>query len=207
MTGGMAQAVTPPAAGLNSEMWPLDSGSPSPEYLEQVTHNTVSQYLATTDTITRDGGEDPRRMKPHTTEQWFLVEDGSFSHYRALGLRTVGDTVFDQAVVQSLWWPRAGGVEIHTVACVDARGVWLLSGEAPDPPAGLFDWLYNGANDDEAVPEDIELWQEYLDTHQPEAGVREPVVFYLVGDNADSLVVDGTLNWEGANWCHITPID
>lgn len=190
---------------LGSEVWPQLSGSPSPERLGEVAHLSISHYLATTDAITREGGEGPERMRPHTTAQWFAVEDESFRQYRALGLRTVGDTVFDSVTVQSLWWPTAGGIEMDAVACIDARGVWLLPTGAPDPPPGLIDWMTSPSDFYELDPEESEEWQEYLDTYQPQLGAREPVVFYLVGDSPDSLAIDGTLDWEGANWCQISP--
>ena len=55
--------------------------------------------------------------------------------------------------------------------------------------------------------EDYVEWSEYLDLFQPLPGEREAIVFWIVGDSLNTLAIDGTVNWEGADPCHITPTE
>jgi hypothetical protein len=93
------------------------------------------------------------------------------------------------------------------IVCVDASWVWLVPHDAPDPPDGLTEWLRWGEDDGEISDEDYDLWSDYLDTVQPIPGEREAIVVWLVGNDLRSLAIDGTINWEGADACHITAID
>jgi len=165
----------------------------------------ITAYLSLTDTIAGDGGAMASRMAQATTPEWFPTEQSAFDHYRERGVRTVGKTLIDSVVVQSVWEPVAGGIEVDVFSCVDARGVWLVPLEAPDPPEGLMEWVMAPrelAEVPEEIPEEIpEEWFDYLETYQPQPGLREPIVWWLRGSGVGGLVVDGSSHWVGGASC------
>ena len=208
---GACQPVSVPVshqmADLQDSAWPAVSSDREPERVWQAAHLLVERYLTTTDTITRDGGEGPGRMAGLVTATWLPTEDDAFAHYRQVGLRTIGETVVDSLVIQSVGRSLEGGIHIDAFACVDATWVWLLPHDAPDPPEGLIDWLRWGEDDLGVSDEDYVEWSEYLDLFQPLPGEREAIVFWIVGDSLNSLAIDGTVNWEGADPCHTAPTE
>lgn len=205
---GACQPVSVPvsheATDLLDAAWPTVSKDVEPEGVWQATQLIVERYLSTTDTITREGGEGPSRMAGLVTAGWLPTEEDAFSHYRRAGLRTIGDTVFDSLVIQSAGRSLTGGVEIEAFACVDATWVWLLPHDAPDPPEGLIDWLRWGEESFDVSDDEYVEWSDYLDVFEPLPGEREAIVFWIVGDSLNSLAIDGTVNWEGADPCHTT---
>lgn len=200
-------SVTPVAIELTDSSWPVADHTIDPDLVAGAAHSVVSRYLATTDTITAEGGEGPGKMAGLTTPAWFPTEEEAFSHYRSEGLRTIGDTVFDSLVVQSVSESVTGELHVDVFVCVDATRVWLLPQDAPDPPEGLVEWLRWGDSDMEVSDDEFETWSDYVDTFQPVSGEREAIVFWLVGKDPGSLLIDGTINWEGADPCHTTAID
>lgn len=200
-------SLPPVTAELSDGAWPALGDDDDPELIYTHSHSLITRYLDTTDMITRDGGDDPARMAPLTTSAWFPIEQAAFSHYRREHLRTIGDTVFDSLVIQSVSESVTGAIHVDAIACVDASWVWLVPGDSPDPPEGLIEWLQGSDPDDEVSDDDHEQWSEYLDTVSPVPGEREAIVFWLVGETASSLAIDGTINWEGAHACHTTVID
>lgn len=200
-------AAPPVTTELSDSAWPSVSDSHHPDLVWQASHTAITRYLNTTDVITRDGGQAPHRMAPVTTSAWFPTEQAAFAHYRNEGLRTIGTTVFDSLVVQSVTNAVDGGLHIDVIACVDATWVWLLPQEAPDPPPGLIDWLRD-SEEAEEIPEDqFDQWSSYLETVSPTPGERQAIVFWLVGSDPATLKIDGTVNWEGASACHLTTTD
>ena len=199
--------LPPVTSQLSDSSWPSADDRLDPDLVSAAAHSLISRYLATTDTITREGGEGPGRMAGLTTPSWFPTEEAAFAHYRNEGLRTIGDTVFDSLVVQSVSESVTGAIHVDAMACVDARWVWLLPKDAPDPPDGLVEWLRWADDDMEVSDEVFAEWSDYLDSAEPVSGEREAVVFWLVGEDHTSLTIDGTVNWEGANACHTTAID
>jgi hypothetical protein len=208
---GACQPVSVPSSHVTGDLldsaWPEVSGDLEPEGVWQAAHLLIEHYLTTTDTITQDGGEGPGRMAGLVTAAWLPTEEAAFAHYRRSSLRTIGETVVDSLVIQSSGKSPAGGIRIDAFACVDARWVWLLPRDAPDPPEGLIDWLRWGGDDLDVSDEDYDEWSEYLDLFPPLPGEREAIVFWIVGDSLNSLAIDGTVNWEGADPCHITPTE
>ena len=200
-------SLPPVASHLSDSSWPSADDTLAPDLVTGAAHSVISRYLATTDTITREAGEGPGRMAGLTTPSWFPTEEAAFAHYRNQGLRTIGETVFDSLVVQSVSESVTGAVHVDAMVCVDARWVWLLPKDAPDPPEGLVDWLRWGDDDGEVSDDVFGEWSDYLDSVEPVAGEREAVVLWLVGQDLTSLAIDGTVNWEGANACHTTAID
>jgi hypothetical protein len=198
--------VSPVGLDLSDRAWPVVDESVNPDLVVDAAHRTISRYLAVTDAITRDGGGEPGRMAGLTTPSWFPTEEEAFAHYRTQRLRTIGDTVFDSLVVQSVSKSVTGAIHVDAIACVDASWVWLLPLDAPDPPDGLVEWLRWG-DGVEVLDDDYEQWSEYLESVQPVSGEREAIVLWLVGQDLTSLVIDGTVNWEGADACHTTAID
>jgi hypothetical protein len=192
---------------LLDSAWPVVVDDIDPDRVVDATHALITRYLATTDTITRDGGEEPDRMARVVTEAWFPSEAAAFAHYRAERLRTVGDTTFDSLVIQSVSTSVTGSIHIDAIACVDASWVWLLPREAPDPPEGLVEWLRHGSEDGETSEDEFAEWSDYVDIVQPIPGERQAIVLWLVGADLNSLAIDGTINWEGAATCHTTVID
>jgi len=202
-----AVSLPPVTSELSDSSWPVVDDNLDPDLVHDAAHSLITRYLATTDTITADGGEGPGKMAQLTTPAWFPTEEAAFAHYRSKKLRTIGDTVFDSLVIQSVAWSVTGALHVDAIVCVDASWVWLVAQDAPDPPDGLTDWLRSGDDGLDISDEDYELWSEYLDTVQPIPGEREAIVVWLVGDNLGSLAIDGTINWEGVDVCHITAID
>jgi hypothetical protein len=203
-----ATVSLPPVAAERSDgAWPSVDDGVDPDVLFDLAHTLVTRYLDTTDTITREGGVGSERMATLTTADWFPAEEAAFAHYRAEGLRTIGDTEFDSLVIQSVSESVTGDIHIDAIACVDASWVWLVPDSAPDPPEGLIDWLRWGVDDDDISDEDYDQWSEYLETVSPQPGEHEAIVFWLVGATLSSLAIDGTINWEGAHACHTTVID
>ena len=199
--------LSPVTSQLSDNAWPSADDTLDPDLVAATAHSVISRYLATTDAITREGGEGPGRMAALTTPSWFPTEEAAFAHYRSQRLRTIGDTVFDSLVVQSVSESVTGAIHVDAIVCVDASWVWLLPQDAPDPPDGLVDWLRWGDSDMEVSDDEFAEWSEYLDSVEPVAGEREAVVLWLVGQDLTSLAIDGTVNWEGANACHTTDID
>jgi hypothetical protein len=191
---------------LSDSSWPTSDDTLDPDQVFEAAHRLIGRYLATTDTITQDGGQRPSRMATLTTPAWFLTEEAAFAHYLGQGLRTIGDTVFDSLVIQSVFESATGQVHVDAIVCVDASWVWLLPAQAPDPPEGLVQWLRWGEGDSELGDEEFDSWSEYLDLFYPIPGEREAIVLWLVGDTLGSLAVDGTVNWEGADACHTTAV-
>jgi hypothetical protein len=197
----------PVTSGLSDSAWPNANDSLDPDLVVDAAHRVVSRYLATTDTITRDGGEGSSRMAGLTTPSWLPTEEAAFAHYRTQRLRTIGDTSFDSLVIQSVSESVTGAIHVDAIVCVDARWVWLLPWDAPDPPEGLVEWLRWGDDDVEISDDDFALWSDYLDSVQPVPGEREAIVLWMAGADLGSLVIDGTVNWEGADSCHTSVID
>jgi len=196
-----------PAESLVAADWPERGTDSDPERVEQAATRAIGSYLTATDLITSEGGQNPQRMAAFTTGDWFPQEAEAFARYRTDGLRTLGTTRLDTLVVLSLWAPVSGGVAVDVVACVDARWLWLVPEDAPDPPEGLLEWLMLGRDVAEVDDDEFDRWSEFIDTHEPRPGTRDPVVFWLVGPHLDQLTIDGTLNWEGVHTCHPTATD
>ena len=161
----------------------------------------IDSYLQTTDAITADGGENPERMAAMVTDNWLPTELSAFALYRDRAIRTLGVTRFDSLIVQSARTPVAGGVEVAAVICVDATAVWVVGRDVPDPPETMLAWLLSGDDDTDVDDAEFALWTEYLATYDPQPGVREPIVVWLVGPSLADLRVDTTTNWEGAHSC------
>lgn len=202
-----AASPSSPVSPLATEAWPEGESRLDPDALQAVATATVAEYLAATDLITREGGIGPERMAPFTTPQWLITEERAFDHYRLSGIRTIGRTEFDTLIVQSSWSKASGGVALDVVACVDARWVWLLPADAPDPPDGLVDWLMAAGDEAEAGDEEFADWADYLDSHTTSPGSREAIVFWLAGPSLQTVVIDGSSHWEGAHSCHQPPIE
>jgi hypothetical protein len=189
--------------------YPPVASSWDAETITESVNAAIVAYLSLTDAIAGDGGEMASRMAQATTPEWFPTEQTAFDHYRDRGVRTVGETLVDSVVVQNVWEPVSGGIEVDVFSCVDARGVWLVPREAPDPPEGLMEWVmsprtFQAIPEDgvEDAPEEIpEEWFEYLDTYQPQPGVKEAIVWWLRGSEAGALVVDGSTHWDGGPAC------
>ena len=199
-----AVPLPPVTSELSDSSWPAVDEHLDPDLVHNAAHAMITRYLATTDAITADGGEGPGKMAPLTTPAWFPAEEAAFAHYRNQKLRTIGNTVFDSLVIQSVAWSVTGVLHVDAIVCVDASWVWLVPHDAPNPPEGLTEWLRSGDSELEILDEDYELWSDYLDTVQPIPGEREAIVVWLVGDTLGSLAIDGTINWEGADACHTT---
>lgn len=161
----------------------------------------IDSYLQLTDVITTDGGKGPERMAAMVTDTWLPTELSAFALYRDRAIRTLGVTRFDSLVVQSARTPVTGGVEVAAVICVDATDVWVVGRDVPDPPESMLAWLLSGEDDTDVDDAEFALWTEYLATYEPQPGVREPIVVWLVGSSLANLRVDATTNWEGAHSC------
>lgn len=195
----------PATSELSGSAWPVASEL-DPDRVFGEAETLITRYLATTDAITRDGGDGPTRMVGVVTESWFPREDAAFAHYQEQRLRTVGHTTVDSLVIQSVSQSVTGNLHVEAIACVDATGVWLLSHDAPDPPEGLVEWWGGGHQGQEMSETEFDEWSEYLEDAEPLSGEREAIVLWLVGQDLTSLAIDGTVNWEGAHSCH-TPLN
>ena len=163
---------------------------------------TVGQYVTSTDEATRSGGQEGSAIEQVVTAEWLPIEQRGFREYQQRQIRTIGSTRVDHLTVQSARRTAQGTVEVAVFACIDARSVWVIDAEATEPPVDLVDWLERGSPPDEPSDEQVAAWEEYAADVQPQLGVSEPVLFWLVGTDPNRLRIDATETWRGYHPCN-----
>ena len=190
------QGASQDVATLDSVDWGISSDDVAPP-----ARAVVSSYLRITDEIGARGGRDSESISEAVTPLWLPRELEGFSDYLNQSIRTLGQTRFDQFAVQSARTTATGELEVAVFLCVDSSKVLVIGADDADPPESLQSWL--DAPDGEAEPDQdtVDSWEPYLQDTGARTGFREPIVIWLVGNGPESLLVDGTENWRGANPC------
>lgn len=195
---GEAQTQVPPAPETAG---PVVESLPEGFYDEAggFAGRVIETYLATSDAITADRGEGPERMQKLVTSAWFPIEDDGFAYFRATGERTVGTSVLETFRVQLARRTPEGTLDIGVITCIDTTGIVVLSPEDPDPSQPVMDWL--AKRQTSSALEDVEAVGVYFDETSARPGDRRAVVFWLVGESLDQLLVDHTEQWWGVTLC------
>ena len=167
-------------------------------YLESL--RVIEKYLHQSDLITADAGAEPERIRPLVSEGWFSTETSGFSHYRQSGEWTSGSTRFEKSYVQLARITPEKTIDVGVFGCVDTIGVFVLGPDHEPPPEqvslGHPDYL-----DADLSEEDWELIQAFYDQAGVRFGDRRAIVFWLVGDTLDTLVIDSSIQWWGVHEC------
>ena len=161
----------------------------------------VSSYLELTEEIGAGGGHEAELMSDLVAPLWLPREREGFDDYVAQSIRTMGQTHFDHFEVQSVRITASGELEVAVFVCVDFSKVLVLGSADADPPQSLREWLEARRGAREPDQDTVDSWEPYLEETGARTGFREPIVLWLVGDDSESLLVDGTENWRGANPC------
>lgn len=162
----------------------------------------ITNYLATSDQITKDVGLNPDRMSRWVSPEWLDKELEGFRYYQETQERTVGDSAVDSAVVQLARITPEDTLDVGVMACVDTTAVLVMPPDTPDPPNEVLAWHphyddFDGSDQDWAVIED------FFATVPVRTGDRRAIVFWLIGDTLDTLVVDSSEEWWGINECSL----
>jgi hypothetical protein len=167
---------------------------------ESVTREAVLDYIALSDQITAAGGVNAQAMVPLVSPEWWVSEQDGFSYFVEKGLRTYGTSEVTTFLVQSARITSLDTVEVGVIACVDTTAVFLLPGQAADPPESVWQWHphYEDFEGDSTQWAAIEVFLE-----QPGLswGSPEPVVFWFEGPTMDSLVLTSSELWWGVYPC------
>jgi len=157
-------------------------------------------YLELTDAITAESGQGAERIARVVTPRWLPVEQKALAAYRERAERTLGQTRFEDYRLQLVRRTPEGGWDVGVIGCVDSSGVIILGGQQPDPPPEFLAWYLNP---EEFVGTDDE-WEAidaYALSDPPHTGSRQRVVFWLSGEELDSLAVDSSEQWWGGSSC------
>lgn len=160
----------------------------------------LEAYLELSDLITSEGGVAPERMASLVTPQWYSKEAEGFARFASARERTLGRTTIDGLQVQLARELPEGGVDIGVIACVDATKVLVLGIEDADPPAEVVEWQGEWESFD-GTPEQWDVIEDFWATTSARWGQREAVVFWLLGESTDELIVDHTEQWWGISRC------
>lgn len=160
----------------------------------------VAGYLEASDRVTQAGGVDPAPMYNWVSPAWLHKELEGFSHFVTKQERTVGASFADTPVVQLARYTPEQVFDIGVMMCVDTRAVMVIPQAAEDPPAEVLTWHphydeFTGTDAEWAVIED------YFGAVPVRLGDRRTIVFWLMGETLDRLVVDSSEEWWGVNQC------
>ena len=161
----------------------------------------IRGYLERSDIITQDSGSQPQRMKPLVTESWYPWEEKGFEYFSRTGDRTVGETTFDDPVLQLARLTPSGVYDVGVIGCVDTTRIFVLPESEPNPP----DLVLEGHPGYELFDGDDAAWAEidaFYNGTTARWGDRRAIVFWLVGDTLDTLLIDSSEEWWGVQECH-----
>ncbi len=82
-------------------------------------------YLKMSDTITREGGLDPERIRPFVTPGHLKSELTGFKAFSDRQIRTVGQSTFDQVRLQS-FAERSGVANVNIYLCFDTSAIRVI---------------------------------------------------------------------------------
>jgi hypothetical protein len=121
-----------------------------------------SSYQAMANTISREGGADPHRIKPFVTEDMLPGEIATYERLTARGVHLVGDIGFDSMSVQSASL-QAGSINLYM--CLDVShgevvGADGISVAPPDRPTRypLVLALVQNDENSQLLLEKSEIW-------------------------------------------------
>ena len=160
----------------------------------------VGAYLERSDLITSEGGVSPERMATLVTREWYPKEEEGFARFATARERTLGQTTVDSLQVQLARKLSGGGLDIGVIACVDATKVLVLGLEDADPPAEVLEWQGEWESFD-GTTEEWEVIEGFWATTSARWGQRDAVVFWLLGESTEELLVDHTEQWWGISRC------
>jgi hypothetical protein len=160
----------------------------------------LTNYLATSDVITQEAGQNPTRMSRWVTPEWLEQELEGFRYYTKSSERTVGQSVVERAVVQLARITPEDILDVGVMACVDTTAVLLLPANTPDPPEEVLRW-HPRYEEFDGTEEEWAVIEEFFATVPVRLGDRRTIVFWLVGESFDTLLVDSSEEWWGTNEC------
>ncbi len=160
----------------------------------------VGAYLERSDLITSEGGVSPERMAALVTPEWYPKEEEGFARFTTAGERTLGRTTADSLQVQLARKLPGGGLDIGVIACVDATKVLVLGLEDEDPPLEVLEWQGEWESFD-GTTEEWDVIEGFWATTSARWGQRDAVVFWLLGESTEELLVDHTEQWWGISRC------
>jgi hypothetical protein len=117
---------------------PTPSATPifaSEEEALAAAEEAYAAYLAMSNLISSEGGENPDRIADLVTEDRLPTELAGFERLRESGLRTVGSSVFEFTELQRLDQDDEA-VEIAVYACWDGAGVRVIDADGRDVTPG-----------------------------------------------------------------------
>jgi hypothetical protein len=201
---GCAQSPEP-SAPVEPEMpaMPVVAQLPSDDLFEGAAlgaTQAVEAYLERSDLITSEGGVSPERMASLVTPEWYPKEEEGFARFTQSRERTLGQTTVDGLQVQLARAVPGGGVDIGVIACVDATQVLVLGLEDEDPPPEVLEWQGEWESFD-GTDEEWEVIERFWATTSARWGERDAVVFWLLGESTEELLVDHTEQWWGISRC------
>lgn len=161
---------------------------------------TVEAYLERSDVITSEGGASPERMAELVTPQWYPKEVQGFARFTTAQERTLGRTSVDNLQVQLARQLPGGGLDVGVIACVDATKVLVLGLEDADPPTEVLEWQGEWESFD-GTAEEWDVIEDFWATTSARWGQRDAVVFWLLGESTEELLVDHTEQWWGISRC------
>lgn len=160
----------------------------------------VESYLELSDVITSEGGVAPERMAELVTPEWYPKEVQGFARFTTAQERTLGRTSVDNLQVQLARQLPGGGLDVGVIACVDATKVLVLGLEDADPPAEVLEWQGEWESFD-GTAEEWDVIEDFWATTSARWGQRDAVVFWLLGESTEELLVDHTEQWWGISRC------
>lgn len=190
----LAATATPPAAEGSNE---LDRGFD--RALEESVR-VILRYLELTDAITAASGQGSERITGVVTPRWLSVEHEALAAYRERAERTLGQTRFEDYRLQLVRRTPAGGWDVGVIGCVDSSGVFVLGSQEPDPPPEFVAWFLN-PEEYLGTDEEWEAIEAYALADLPRTGSRQRVVFWLSGEELDSLAIDSSEQWWAERSC------
>ena len=131
---GCVQHVSPPIEAPGPTR--ASSFFDSDEEALQAGVDGYQAYLATSDLITADGGQDPQRIAPYVSDELLPSFIEGYQSLQAKGLRSQGSTAYDSPRFQS-WTPGANDdALVSFYICVDVSQVRIVDGAGSDvtPP-------------------------------------------------------------------------
>ena len=134
------------------------------------------------------------------SEGWFSTETSGFSHYRQSGEWTSGSTRFEKSYVQLARITPEKTIDVGVFGCVDTIGVFVL-GPDHEPPPDLVIAGHPDYPDPELSEQDWEVIRGFYDQPGLRFGDRRAIVFWLVGDALENLVIDSSIEWWGVHEC------
>jgi len=181
---------------IPTERWDADFY----EQVEDAAGEVLTGYFAASDEITQAGGENPTPMTGWVSPAWLPRELEGFTSFVTNQERTIGLSRWDTPVVQLARLTPQGIFDVGVMACVDTTEVMVVPRESLDPPNVVLEW-YPHYDDFTGTDSEWATIEEYFAEVPVRVGDRRTIVFWLVGDSLDALVVDSSEEWWGANQC------